>query len=268
MDDFPNKVCGEPGRQMFFQYAGQYFAAHPKLMEAPAGTPCGICGASDVKLWLTSAGATACLAQHTITRKRAARKNAAVPLTLPANPSDLTDNAMSSMAKGTMIVAGPRRAMIVTKLMPERAPPPGMEIRFSDKGSIRAGKRELLENPPPAPFVAIMCGEKANYTTRITADASQIIINGPDGRAFNRPYLRRLIGIVDRIGLQELRGLAELRLYMAMGQNGTSQTAGLHDRMTLAWREFCSSRPVSQTEFRSLPKPKSPEFKLLEEILS
>jgi hypothetical protein len=35
----PEVVCGDPGRLMFFEHVGHYFAAEPKLKPLPIGTP-------------------------------------------------------------------------------------------------------------------------------------------------------------------------------------------------------------------------------------
>ena len=113
---------------------------------------------------------------------------------------------MTAMGDGNMIIAGPHRAMIITKLLPDRPVPSEVEIKFSEKGCIRAAKLDLLENPPRPPFVVIVCEKNARFRTRVTVDASQIAINGPSGQILNRPYLSRLIDMAKKVGAKEAAG--------------------------------------------------------------
>jgi hypothetical protein len=81
----PEVVCGDPGRLMFFEHVGHYFAAEPKLKPLPIGTVCPICGSTSARLWKTDAGQAQCLAQNTVTRRRAAGS----PETSPARPQPI-----------------------------------------------------------------------------------------------------------------------------------------------------------------------------------
>jgi len=66
--------CAEQqGRKLLFEWVLQYFAAKPRLKPAPPGSACSICGSSSVPLWQSDSGTNVCLAQQTVTRKRAAR---------------------------------------------------------------------------------------------------------------------------------------------------------------------------------------------------
>jgi len=258
--DVQDPACGEPGRQMFFEYVGQYFAAPPRLSPLPLGTPCSICGSVEVQLWQTSSGEASCIAQQTITRKRAARSSSADPAVPAADPSGMT-----AMGDGNMIIAGPHRAMIITKLLPDRIPPPGVEIKFSDKGSIRTAKLDLLENPPRPPFVVIVCEKNAKFRTRVTVDASQIAINGPSGQILNRPYLSRLIEMAGKVGAKDLLELMGLRQRLAGGAGKFKN--GQQERDQAAFLDLRAAGALTSAEFRSLPSPGSPEASFLRQVL-
>jgi hypothetical protein len=260
--DASDLACGELGRQMFFQHVGQYFAAAPRLAPLPLGTACSICGSVAVQLWLTGSGEASCLAQQTITRKRAARPSAAEPAIPAADPSGMT-----AMGDGNMIIAGPHRAMIITKLLPDKPVPSDVEIKFSDKGCIRAAKLDLLEKPPRPPFVVIICEKNARFRTRVTVDASQITINGPSGQILNRPYLSRLIEMAGKVGKKELLELMGLRQRLA-GAGGTSNLKnGQCERDQAAFLDLRAAGLLTPAEFRSLPSPGSPEAAFLRQVL-
>ena len=259
--DTPEFACGEPGRQMFFQFVGQYFAATPRLTPLPLGTPCSICGSVAVQLWLTGSGEASCIAQLTITRKRAARASASQPVIPAANPSGAT-----AMGDGNMIIAGPHRAMIITKLLPDRPVPSEVEIKFSEKGCIRAAKLDLLEIPPRPPFVVIVCEKNARFRTRVTVDTSQIAINGPSGQILNRPYLSRLIDMSGKVGAKELLELMDLRHRLAGGGNSNRRN-GQHERDQAAFLDLRAAGLLTPAEFRSLPSLGSPEAVFLRQVL-
>lgn len=253
-------VCGEAGRQMFFEFVGQYFAAPPRLVALPAGTACPLCGARDVPLWRTAAGEPSCLAQQTITRKRAARAAASEPAVPPAKP-----DGMTAMGDGTMVVAGPARSMIITKLLPNVFPPPSLDLRFSDKGSIRSARLELLNDPPPPPFVAIIFEKNARFRTRITIDHSEIVVNGPSGQVFRRPYLLHLKALAERVGGAALLDMMAIRNRAALG-GAVDARQREKDQATIL--DIRSAGLISPHEFRSLPSPGAAEAAFIRQLYS
>ena len=254
--------CGEPGRRMFFEHVGRYFAAAPRLRPLPQGTVCSLCGSASARLWLTTSGEASCIAQQTITRKRAARASAAQPLVPAPNPQ-----GMSNMGDGTFIVAGPRIALIVTKLLPDREVPSSVRVVFSEPGRVREARIALVREPPEPPFVVITCEKKAGFRTRITVDASRIAFCGPSGYVVDRPYLGRLLRFAERIGIKPLLDLAALRQRLAAadygaGPGGEAQRRADQD----AYLALRSSNALSAAEFRSLPPPRSSEFSFLRQL--
>jgi hypothetical protein len=252
-------VCGDGGRQMFFDYVGRYFAFPPRLRPLPAGTSCPRCGSTTVQLWMTASNEPSCLAQQTITRKRRARASADEPAVPPKDSSGKTN-----MGDGSMVVAGPHTARIITKILPDMLPPPFLEIVFTKEGSIRGGILDLLQDAPEPPFVVIIFEKKAKFTTKITVDRSQIVINGTKPQVINRSRMDRLLAISQQIGRKEFYRLMELRHRLAGGEP-TTDTQRERDRdALLAMR---ASLVLSPAEFRSLPAPRSGEADLLRKLL-
>ena len=253
-------VCGEAGRQMFFDYVGYYFAEPPRLRPLPAGTFCPRCGSTSVQLWMTGSQEPSCLAQQTITRKRKARGSADEPAIPDQDPTGKTN-----MGDGNMVVVGPHTAKIITKLLPNTLPPPGLEIVFTKEGSIREGILDLLQDPPKPPFVAIIFEKKAIFKTKITVDPSQIFINGTKPQVINRSRINDLIAVSQRTGKKELFRLMELRYRLAGGEAKADKQREMDQEALLALR---ISFVLSQAEFRSLPDPHSGEADLLKKLLN
>jgi len=258
----PNTAdCADPGRLMFLQHVGQYFAAEPRLVRLPDRTPCFICGRASARLWLTGSGEASCLAQQTITRKRAARKSPDDPMTPPANPAGKT-----SMGEGNMVVAGPHRVLLITKLLPDRPVPPGVDIIFSDKGCIKAAKLDLLRNPPRPPFVVILFGQNARFSTDVTIDASRLYVNGPASQVFDRSYLSRLLDIAARVGETTILDLIALRHRIAGGDT-TAFDPKLHRQDQQALLDLRLAGLITPAEFRMLPSPGTPEAAFLRQAV-
>ncbi len=254
----PNAAdCADPGRLMFLQHVGQYFAVEPRLIRLANRTACSICGDTSARLWLTASGEASCLAQQTITRKRAARQSPNDPVTPPANHAGKT-----SMGDGNMVVAGPHRALLITKLLPDKPIPPGIDIVFSDKGCIRAAKLDLLQNPPPPPFVVIIFGQKARFITKVTIDASRLHVNGPESQTLDRSYLSRLLDIAHRVGGSAILDLIALRHRIAGGDT-TADDPKRHKQDQQALIELRSAGLITPAEFRLLPSPRTPEANFL-----
>jgi hypothetical protein len=262
MSDFvgtSGSVCGEAGRQMFFDYVGRFFASPPRLRPLPAGTSCPRCGATTVQLWMTRSEEPSCLAQQTITRKRKGWAPIDEPAIPAADPSGKT-----SMGDGNMVVAGPHTAKIITKVLPNTLPPPSLKIVFTEEGSIRRGALDLLQNSPEPPFVVIIFEKKAIFTTTITVDRSQIFINGARRQVINSYRINRLMILAQKIGRKEFYRLMELRHRLAGGETTTDKQRERDQEALLAMRV---SLILSSAEFRSLPDPRSGEADLLNKLL-
>lgn len=253
--------CADPGRLMFLQHVGQYFAAEPRLERLPDKAACSICGSASARLWLTASGEPSCLAQQTITRKRAARKSPDDPMMAPVNPAGKTN-----MGDGNMVVAGPHRALLITKLLPTRPVPPDVSIVFSDKGSIKAAKLELLRNPPQPPFVVIVFGQKARFATEVTIDASRLYVNGPASQTLDRSYLSRLLDIAARIGGSTIFDLIALRHRIA-GGDPNEPDPNLYKQDQQALLDLRSAGLITPAEFRMLPSPGTPEAAFLRQAI-
>lgn len=252
-------ACGEPGRQMFFDHVGQYFAAAPRLRRLPSGTVCSRCGATNVQLWMTDSNETSCLVQLTITRKRKARTSPEQPAVPAQNPSGKTN-----MGDGNMVVAGPHVARVITRVLPDRLPPPSLHIIFSQKSSIRAGLLDLLQNPPEPPFVAIRFTKKATFTTRITIDRSQIFINGAEPKVAIKKRLEEHLATAQRLGKAEFYRMMDLRFRLAGGKVKADTDREKDQAALLKARE---RGLLSPSEFRSLPDPGSDEAFLLRTLI-
>lgn len=242
---------------MFLQHIGKYFAAEPRLSRLPDRTACSICGRVSARLWLTDAGEASCLAQQTITRKRAARKSPSDPVIPSANPAGKT-----SLGDGSMVVAGPYRALLITKLLPDKPVPPGIDIIFSDKGCISAAKLDLLRNPPRPPFVVIVFGQKARFSTEVTIDTSRLYVNGPASHIFDLPYLSRLLDIAHRVGGTTILDLIALRHRLAGGDTN-ADAPKRHKQDQQALLDLRSAGLITPAEFRLLPSPGTPEATFL-----
>jgi hypothetical protein len=253
-------VCGEAGRQMFFEYVGRYFASPPRLPPLPAGTSCPRCGSTAVQLWMTNSKEPSCLAQQTITRKRKARASGDEPAIPARDPSGKTN-----MGDGNMVVAGPHVAKIITKILPDMLPPPSVEIVFAKDGSIRGGILDLSQDPPEPPFVVIIFEKKANFTTKITVDRSQIFINGTKPQVINKFRINQLMAIAQRIGGREFFRLMDLRHRLAGGETANGRQRERDQESLLTMRVDLM---LSLAKFRSLPDPRSGEADLLRKLLN
>ena len=240
-------ACMEPGRAMFFDYVGRYFALPPKQRPMPEGTACSQCGRTGARLWQTNSGDAACAAQMSITAKRAGRKREGDPAPLPG------DTGKFSFSRGAFAIAGPSVAKAITRLSPTATQPPGMEVRFfeSDRGMIRDAVRQLLRAPPAPPFTAIVFGQSAGFDAIVTTDHSKIRINGSDPLVADRATLESLARIEGRIGARQLRDLASLRQRLA----GGSSTEPQRDRDEAAYAALRESNEITPREFRSIPGP-------------
>ena len=168
------------------------------------------------------------------------------------------------MSDGNMVVAGPHRALIVTKLLPDVKPPPGLEVAFSANGSIREARLTLLRDPPPPPFVAIVFGKSARFRAEITIDASRIIVNGPGPQVMDRARLMTLLALAPRIGGEEILEMAALRHRLA-GGDGHHRDDAQKAKDQAALLSIRAGGIMTPAEFRGLPSPGSAETTFLKQ---
>ena len=252
-------ACAEPGRRMFFEHAGQYFAQWPRFKALSAGTACSVCGARDVPLWQNDSKAALCLAQQTITRKRRARASADEPLVAGGGAGK------TNLSGGHFAVVGPNRALLVTNLVPDAAIPPGLEVRYGGPGSITKAKMDLLLSPPPAPFVAVAFQKAAGHPIRITTDPSRIVLNGNGGCVLDRPHLEAVLRVLRRLDAKAAKDVLHLRQRLAGGANYKTEKEFERDQEALL--RLRAGNAVTTADFRRLPPPGSPEARFVLEAL-
>ncbi len=260
LDRLPaGNACAEPGRRMFFQYAGRYFARCPRFEPAPTGTPCSVCGARDVPLWRNDSKAAVCLAQQTITRKRRARASAGELLVAGGGPG------RTNLSGGHFAVVGPNRALLVTNLVPDAAIPPGLEVRYGGPGSITKAKMDLLLSPPPAPFVAVAFQKSAGHPIRVTTDPSRIVLNGNGACVLDRPHLEAVLRVLRRLDAKAAKDVLHLRQQLAGGADYKTDKERERDQEALL--RLRAGNAVTAADFRRLPPPGSPEARFVLEAL-
>ena len=253
-------VCGDAGRQFFYEYAGKFFELEPKGKALPIGTPCTRCGATNVELWENAKGTNVCRAQRTITAKRQARATETEPLT------PTTESGKTSLGDGHMVLVGPYVSKMVTNLRPSSALPADLEIRMGGSRAVSLMRRDLISNPPDPPFIAIIFGQKADHDVRITTTTSTLYLNGPDAAVIERPYLLRLLKTLAGASEKTAYELLNLRARLARGfYDGPSlaarERAQLRDQTRLP--ELLAITGLSLAQFRQLPPPSSSIGRLL-----
>jgi hypothetical protein len=260
LDRYPaGDACAEPGRRMFFEFAGRYFARWPRFEPAPRDAPCSVCGGLYVPLWMNDSKMAVCLAQQTITRKRRARTSAAEPLAPGGGPGK------TNLSGGHFAVVGPNCALLVTNLVPDAAIPPGLEVRYGGPGSITKAKMDLLLSPPPAPFVAVAFQKSAGHPIRITTDPSRIVLNGNGACVLDRPYLEAVLQVLRRLDAKAARDMLHLRQRLAGGTDYKTDKERERDQEALL--RLRAGNAVTAADFRRLPPPGSPEARFVLEAL-
>ncbi len=244
---------------MFFEHAGRYFARWPRFEPAAKGTPCSVCGALDVPLWLNDSKVALCLAQQTITRKRRARASADQPLVVGGGAGK------TNLSGGHFALVGPNRALLVTNLVPDAAIPPGLEVRYGGSGSITKAKMDLLLSPPLAPFVAVAFQKSAGHPIRITTDPSRIVLNGNGECVLDRPYLEAVLRVLRRLDAKAAKDVLHLRQRLADGTDYKSDKERERDQEALL--RLRARNAVTAADFRRLPQPGSPEARFVLEAL-
>lgn len=253
------EACAEPGRRMFFEYAGRHFAQWPRLAECPRGTLCDQCGSMKMKLWRTAAGAAACLVQLTITRKRSARNSPDEVIVASDAPG------CAAFADGHFAIAGPHRSMLVTNLVPNSQIPSSVEMRWTKPGSLSAALYHTLFAPPSPPFVAIAFQKKAGFQVKVTVDQSCIILNGRGACTVERPLLDRLLRSLDNMTWREASELIGLRNRLSGGVAYKHGFERERDQARLI--EIRASGIIAPDAFRRLPAPGSPEAGVIRMLL-
>ena len=257
------KVCGEPGRAMFYEYLGKLFAVdEPHLTEMPLGTACSVCGCKDVPLVNTegsnpSKGQNVCRAQRTITRKRAARKSADEPCAPQDNKTGKT-----CFGKGHMVVAGPHVAVAVSNLLPDEPLPAGVDVRYPEKGVKSALIDSLFTDPPPGPFVVIEFAQGARYLTRVSVSSDHLIVNGPDGYSVNIAHLRELAAELRGLKPAEITELMSLRDAVAEARQTRKDVERLRELAAKRAAATGINAPLSLTA-RLLPPRGTPAARVL-----
>jgi hypothetical protein len=247
-------LCGDSGRTMFFEYVGRYFATTPKLKPLPAGAVCPICGSTSAQLWQTNTGQAQCLAQNTITRKRAGRRTAEEPCVPASDPAGKV-----SFADGSMVVSGPFVARVVTRVLPDIPLPEMVTVQFPEKGGISRFISDLLTDPPPPPFAAIVFGKKAVFRSSVTVDPSLIKIGGPEGFDIPRPIMRVWLSLFEGMKGNAISKALALRARFAHGEISDSDREALADLLRL--------HPEFKSSFRKLPSPGTPTAAVFQRIL-
>jgi hypothetical protein len=250
----PEVVCGDPGRLMFFEHVGHYFAAEPKLKPLPIGTVCPICGSTSARLWKTDAGQAQCLAQNTVTRRRAGRKSRNEPCTPAANPW-----GKIAFVAGSMAVAGPFVARVVTRVLPDKPIPETITVGYPENGGLSRFIVGLVMNPPKPPFVALVFGKKAGFRSAATVDPSLIRISGPEGFDVPTPIVREWLSLFEGMQESAIGKVLASRVRFARGEIDAI------DRDALAELRRLRSEIVSS--FRELPGPGTPQAAVLRRIL-
>jgi hypothetical protein len=256
-------VCGEAGRQMFFEYVGRYFAIWPTFKKSPPGTACPICGNTTTQLYDNSSKIPTCLVQATITRKRATRESPDKPL-IPVIGDD--GKGKTAFADGHYVVAGPHGSTLVTSIRPNAPLPANIEVKSTGTGSISAAKRSLLTDPPPPPFVTIVFSKKANYPVDITVHPSQIIMNGKDAATVDIERVKELADSLGPISIKELEEILKLRDRLS----GTTRykSSRERDKDQIRYSALRDSNQLPPALLRRLPKYNSDAQKALYILLS
>jgi hypothetical protein len=246
-----NTACADPGRRLFFDHAGRYFAAWPRLQKCPAGTSCDQCGDTSTTVWRTRTGTASCLAQITITRKRGARKAPEEPI-VPADAPGRT-----AFADGHFVVAGPKRTRLITNLVPNAPIPNSVELRWGGPGSIGAARRELLRNPPPPPFVAIVFQKAAGYPIGVTIHPSLIILNGKDACTLSSSRISFLMDVLQGLTWKQVEDLIAMRDRLSSTTPYRNEAERKRDQAKLS--EIRAANAISPEQFRRLPRRGSAE---------
>lgn len=246
-------TCEDDGLALAYDRIIRFFTPEPTLKPAQKGTPCPLCGSQLARLWRTSSGEVKCLAQLGISGKRAGRAETDAVIPRP----DLSGKVC--FGDGAMLIAGEHVARVVTRLYPVSPIPNDVVVLYPTKGTIRAELTALAQNPPEPPFVVIVFGQKAGFSTQITVDTSLLVINGPDPYVIDRAYLLELARLFEALSAKERSEILSLRARLALG------TPLSTDRAAMA--RLKTNHPEVVRIFRRLPAPGSATSTFLNRIL-
>lgn len=244
---------------MFFDYLGKYFA--PALAKADLladGARCAICGGRGIALSASpTTGVPVCLAQTTITRKRADRGSPDVP----PDPPPAGKRAVTGL-EGAAAVAGPHVAWMISKVHAETVLPPHVRADYltSGAGQVRAMLRQIVLAPPRPPFVVLLLGKSSGFRVEITEHPSFIRINGPNEAWVDAERLRRVLPRLEGCRRADVELLTELQRAQLAGE-ASPRVARL--RMSLAERHA-----ALPSLLRDLPQPPEPEYRLMNQMLA
>jgi len=248
-------ACGDAGRAMFYEFVGRYFSAEPRLEKLPMGTACGRCGCTEAQLWVTSYGQASCIAQQAIVRKRAGRKSpeeACAPATDTAG--------MVYLGEGAFVIAGPHVARITTRLLPDLELPRSLSVEFPRPGVIREMLKELVENPPRPPFVAIRFGKSSAFEASVTHHESRVIVCGPQPLILEAPRIRELVELFAGMKPGQIAEALALRNRLASGEARDDDGGRLAD--------LKASHLRIAAAFRRLPSPGSAAAAMLKHLVA
>ncbi|AOG03202.1 hypothetical protein [Bosea sp. RAC05] len=170
--------CFDPGRRLLYEHLLRYFT--DEATAQPIGqAKCKICGAMvDCVRVDTSKNEGTCLAQHGITSKRSEQlADGARPThDAPVRPGF---NAFND--KYTVMIASAERAFINTNIRPVMPLPDSIVAVRKGEKPIGAIRRDLLEDPPAAPYVAVILeGRNASIPIILVDNDVEVVISGDD----------------------------------------------------------------------------------------
>lgn len=170
--------CFDPGRRLLYEHLLRYFT--DEATAPPIGhARCKICGAivDCVRLDKATMEGT-CLAQHAITTKRPERL---VDGARPTHDAPVRPGFNAFNDKYSVMIASAERGFINTDIRPVMQLPDNITaVRKGEKpiGEIRS---DLLENPPAAPYVAIILeGRNASIPIILVENDDEVVISGGD----------------------------------------------------------------------------------------
>lgn len=160
---------------------------------------------------------------------------------------------------GSMAVAGPFVARVVTRVLPNKPIPGTITIQFPENGGMSRFIIDLVMNPPKPPFVALVFGKKAGFCSAVTVDLSLIRISGPEGFDVPTPIVREWLSLFDGMQESAIVKVLALRARFARGEIDAI------DRDALA--ELRRLSPEIVSSFRKLPSPGTRQAAVLQRIL-
>lgn len=200
-----SRGCAQPALDMLWRYVGRHTLIE-RLEPLPMGTPCAICGATDLPVWPSVTFGTMCAALRSVAAKhpslRDRREDGSYPV---RGGTAIADGAAAraSAVRPALVANVPLRAPCDVDFRPAWTPGPAL---MSPADRLVA---ETLLDPPAPPFVLVQFGQKMPRL-RITEDANLVLLNEPgDVVTLSRRRLLDALALVRRTGMapDELRTL-------------------------------------------------------------